>query len=180
MDSGPGQWQVIVGSLDISWVLSVLDYSVSSCGHSFGPCPKKEEQNEFPLGEVKSPLSVRCWGGWGCSVFFPAVLSFLAVPRALVGLAVVLGTVKGFHLEAPASQGRGERVCPTLAEAQQAQCRPGGSLGSGHQLGRPRVRGTGMCWERALLSGASLSRAVQGTVRAPGSPEEQGGGADTC
>lgn len=53
-------------------------------------------------------------------MFFPAVLSFLAVPRALVGLAVVLGSVEGFHLEAPASQGRGERACPTLQEAQQA------------------------------------------------------------
>lgn len=27
----------------------------------------------------------------------------------------MLGNVKGFHLEGPASQGRGERVCSTLA-----------------------------------------------------------------
>lgn len=49
------------------------------------------------------------------SVSFPAVLSFPALPRALVGLAVILGTVKGFHVGAAASQGRGERVCPPLA-----------------------------------------------------------------
>lgn len=59
-------------------------------------------------------------------MFFPAVLPFLAVPRALIGLAVLLGSVKGFHLEAPASQGRGERVCPSAAAGTQAQCSPGG------------------------------------------------------
>lgn len=62
-------------------------------------------------------------------MFFPAVFSFLAVPRALVGLAVVLGSVKGFHLGAPASQGRGGRVCPTLAGGTAGTVQAGGSLG---------------------------------------------------
>lgn len=144
-----------------------MAYSVSSCGQSFAPCPRKE-QNEFPFGEVSSPLSVRCWG---CCVLFPAVLPFPAAPRARLGLAVVLGSVKGFH------QARGERVCPPLA---------GGTAGTVQPRRLSGVQATRVWhWDvlrKALLCGASCPgqlRAHWGLLAA-WEAEEQGHGAHPC
>lgn len=61
----------------------------------------------------------------------PAVLTFLAVSWALIELAVMLGNVKGFHLDGPASQGRGKRVCSTLAVGTLGTAQEG-QLDSGH------------------------------------------------
>lgn len=114
VDSGPGQWNIITGFLDISWVVSVLDLQCKF----FGPCPKKEKQNKFPFGEVNSSLSVRCSGRLGrcvCLLLCSCCVTLSCCTLALIRLAVILRNVKGFHLEGAASPGRGKRVCYTLA-----------------------------------------------------------------
>lgn len=108
---------------------------------------------------------------------FPAVLSFLLYLRHSWGC---LRNVKGFHLEAPASQGRVERrVCPSLAVTHEAQSSSGRSFGFRSHISQSgpawELCGPGICWEGVLLCGVFIVK-VQCIMRPPDSLEGKGAG----
>lgn len=103
-------------------------------------------------------------------------VSLSCCTQALLGLAVILGSAKGFHLEAPAWQGRGERVVPTLAVGTAGTVQPWRLIWVQPSAGQATHAWDWNLLRKVFACGAASFRKVQCTVRPPNSLEGKGAG----